>query len=247
MIPLLLLSSCDNASESIVEETPIPPPTSTAAPTITPTITPTLGLPPDIAARFGEEVPELVKNEDGVYTAENVRWKATYENGEWEVLPRSTTCYDQQLLEAVEQEYLQRSDTPETMVEVRNQMKKDKEYYEDYNDFFGVIHNGYNMPDDFHFRSKTISFTEVNLENYFGGRHGDVGIVRVSVRPDFPERYICELVGIERDGEYFQTSILRVSKEKLLIDDKKDLNDYIGKVIECSAPPMYCGCFSRQN
>jgi len=192
LIPLLLLSGCSMASELFIEEmpteTPLPSPTATVAPTITPTITPMPGLPTEIAAIFGEEIPELTKNEQGIYTAENARWKATYENGEWEVLPRPTTAYDEELLEAVKEEYLQREDTPHTMEEVMKGIKNDPEYYEGNNDFFGVIHNGEKMADVFIFRSKTIGFVEINLEGRPGSKHGDVGIVRVSIRPDLPER-----------------------------------------------------------
>ncbi|HEY59914.1 MAG TPA: hypothetical protein G4N92_04415 [Anaerolineae bacterium] len=191
-------------------------------------------MPSNIATMFGEEVPELTKNKQGIYTAENARWKSIYENGEWEFLPRPTTAYDEELLEAVKEEYLQREDTPNTMAEVMKGIKNDPEYYQGYNDFLGVINREGTMADIFVFRSKTIGFVEINLEGRPGSKHGDVGIVRVSIRPDLPERYICEIVGIERDGEYHQTAELfkNVIEQKIFLDDKEQLSEFVGELAE---------------
>jgi len=47
-------------------------------------------------------------------------------------------------------------------------------------------------------------------------------------------RYICELVGIERDGEYHQTAELfkNVIEQEISLDNKEQLNEFIGELTE---------------
>jgi hypothetical protein len=59
------------------------------------------------------------------------------------------------------------------------------------------------MPDIFVFKSKTIGVVEINHKDHPGRDHNNISIDRVSARPVFPDRYIRELVVIERYNKYY--------------------------------------------
>jgi len=246
LIPLLLLSGCGMASELFIEEmpteTPIPSPTATVAPTITPTITPTPGLPSNIATMFGEEVPELIKNEQGIYTAEDAFWKAIYENGEWRVRPRPHTGFDEQFLEAVGEKYLGRDDTPDTLAQVAADLLKDRNY--DSRVGFTQEQN-VNIAKKIVIYGRIIGFEWVSFEEQPGGQIGDRALVTVVVNSNYPDEKIPLLMGIEKNGRFIRTAkFLRwnnynkedKSLERMEVQEKADFDKYIGELVKLSIP-----------
>ena len=226
LILLLLVSGCDSAGESISTE--IPSPTATETPIPAPTITPTPGLPLEIITIFGEEVPELVKNEQGYY-AESVRWKATYENGEWEVLPRPTTGFDQELLEAVKQDYVVRPDTPDTWEGVIADLKRNADYdpttgqnmRSGTNTVFIRTH-GLILPSE-----------KVSLEGHSGFKHGDTATVGMILNSNSPDNPFPVLLGVNKDGEYIANAGFQrvgIDTNTAHILDEETFNTYVGKI-----------------
>ena len=235
LILLLLLSGCDMASEVISTETPLPTTTETPipAPTITPTITPTPGLPPEIVAIFGEEVPELTKSEQGIYTAENVRWRATYENGEWEVLPRPTTGFDQGLLEAVKNDYLARPDTPDTWEGVITDLKRNP----DYDPRIGSAgFPGTKTSTLAPVYGLILNYEEVSLEGQLGFKRGDIAIVGMMVNTNYPDGPFPILLGVNKGGKDITNGTYVEKRGGVRVDNgflNKNYNNYTGKVGEC--------------
>ena len=233
---LLLVSGCGLASESVSTDTPSPTAIETPIPalTITPTITPPTGLPPEIAAIFGEEVPELTKSEQGIYTAENVRWRATYEDGEWEVLPRPTTGFDKELLEAVKKDYVAKPDTPDTWEGVIEELKRNP----DYNSMIGTRKVLNTKTIVMHLSGLMLNYEEVSLEGQPGFKHGDTAIVGMMANSSYPDKLFPLLLGVKKDGENidYLRSIERRGDDRGFLS-KDNYNKYSGKV--CSFEIFY--------